>query len=393
MTLSLAVTAIAISAAFPGGSIGRVEHVAPDHLRCAVKGQADQNNRNRQANWYYFRIDNLPRKKIRIDFTDLVGEYNFRPGSHAVTRNTRPVFSYDNRTWTHFTDNQVSWDEKEVSLTVQFVPAHSTMWIAHMESYGQRELDRLLAIKHPHIQSGVAGKTVRGREIRLLTVTDPGIPEDRKKVVWLLARQHAWEAGTSWAADGAIRFLLSKDPEAVGIRRSTVFQVIPLFDGDGVAEGAVRFNVNGYDNNRNWDTAEPEAMPEISSVRKTLSDWLDAGHPIHVLVSLHDTESTDYLEAPTADPKVQTVALRLASQLRNLTDFYDPKSPRTSTAEVDRGRYTVYQYFCGRHTVPAFLLELMVERQPRLGRPRTAEDFVKFGTGLARSLARAASGE
>ncbi len=371
-----------------------MEHAAPDHLRCAVKGQADQNNRNRQANWYYFRLDNLPRKQVRIDFTDLVGEYNFRPGSHAVTPNTRPVFSYDNRNWKHFSDDQVSWNEQEVVLTVRFTPAHSSMWIAHMEPYGQRELDRLLAVKHPHIRSGVAGKTVRGHEIRLLTITDPAVPEDRKKVVWILARQHAWEAGTSWAADGAIRFLLSEAPEAVQIRRRNIFNVIPLFDVDGVAEGAVRFNVNGYDNNRNWDSAEPGAMPEITSVRKTLSDWLDGGHPIHVLVSLHDTESTDYLEGPIGDPLVRPLSSRLAAELRRATDFYDPKSPRNSMpGTIDKGRFSVYQYFYARYRVPAFLLELMVERQPRLGRLRTAQDFVKLGTGLARSLASAASGE
>src|SRR5512139_375685 len=100
----LLAAAIAVSASFEGGSIGRVEQAAPNHLRCAVKGQADQNNRNRQANWYYFRLDGLPKGEFRIDFTDLVGEYNFRPGAHSVTRNSRPVYSYDNRTWKHFTD-------------------------------------------------------------------------------------------------------------------------------------------------------------------------------------------------------------------------------------------------------------------------------------------------
>ena len=30
--------AVAVSASFEGGSIGRVEQVAPNHLRCAVEG-------------------------------------------------------------------------------------------------------------------------------------------------------------------------------------------------------------------------------------------------------------------------------------------------------------------------------------------------------------------
>jgi hypothetical protein len=387
----LLAAAIAVSASFDGGSVGRVEQVAPDHLRCAVKGQADQNNRNRQANWYYFRLDNLPRRQVTIDFTDLVGEYNFRPGTHSVTKNSRPLFSYDDRAWTHFTDAQMSWDEKEVRLTVRFTPTRSTMWIAHTAPYGKRELDALLARRSPYVRQGVVGRTVHGRKIPLLTVTDFSVPDAGKKVVWLMARQHAWECPTSFVADGAVRYLTSSDAEATRIRRSTVFQIIPLFDMDGAAEGAVRFNANGYDNNRNWDTADEKNMPEIWSVRKSLLDWLDGGRRIDVFLAMHDTESTDYVDGPALDPKIKPVADDLVARLREWTDFYDPRSPRNSMAgNIDKGRYTVNQYLYKERQLPAFLMELMVEGHPQKHRPRTTEEFVTFGAGLARSLAAAA---
>ena len=163
---------ITVSASVEGGSLGRVETLAPDHLRCAVKGQADQNGRNRQANWYYFRLDGLPRRELQLELTDLVGEYNFRPGAHAVTRNTRPVFSYDRRTWTHFSDEQVSWDEKDIRLTLRFTPKAPTLWIAHMPPYGREELNRLLALRHPHLRREIVARTAHHREIPLLTVTE-----------------------------------------------------------------------------------------------------------------------------------------------------------------------------------------------------------------------------
>ena len=37
---------------FEGASAGAVTVVSPQHLRVAVKGQSDQDGRNRQANWY-----------------------------------------------------------------------------------------------------------------------------------------------------------------------------------------------------------------------------------------------------------------------------------------------------------------------------------------------------
>ena len=379
----LLAAAIVVSAGFEAGSIGRVETIAPDHLHCAVRGQADQNGRNRQANWYYFRLDHLPRREVRIDFTDLVGEYNFRPGAHAVTRNTHPVFSYDNRNWQHFDASQTSWDEQAVQLTIRFTPTARTMWIAHMTTYGKRELDRLLAIRSPYLRRETAGSTVHHRSIPLLVLTDRSVPDAGKKTVWLMARQHAWETGTSWVADGAVRFLLSNDPEAARIRRATIFRVIPLFDMDGAAEGAVRFNANGYDNNRNWDTAEAATMPEIDSVRRTI-----LAAPLDVFLAMHNTESSDYVEGATADPAVQPVAARLVAGLRRLTSFHDPASPRNSmAAPIDRGRYTVNQYLYMQRKVPAFLMEMMVERHPDLKRPRTEQDFRDFGAGVAKSLA------
>ena len=41
--------------------------------------------------------------------------------------------------------------------------------------------------------------------------------------------------------------------------------------------------------------------------------------------------------------------------------------------------------------VAAFLMELMVERHPRTGHPRTAQEFSAFGTGLVKSLSGAAA--
>jgi murein tripeptide amidase MpaA len=393
---ALFLAAVTVTTSFEGGNLGRVEQVAPNHLRCAVKGQADQAGRNRQANWYYFRLDGLPKGEFQIDFTDLVGEYNFRPGSHAVTRNTRPVFSYDDRTWTHFSDQQASWDEKEVRLTIRFKPERGTMWIAHTAPYTKRELGRLLDTRHPYLRQESIGKTFRGRDFPLLTITDTSVPETAKKVVWLMARQHGWETGTSWVADGAVRFLLSSDPEALKLRRSTVFKILSMFDPDGVAEGAVRFNVNGYDNNRNWDTVDAKLMPEIAAAKNAMLGWLDAGHRIDIFLALHNTESTDYVEGPVTagGPAVKAVAEDLVKRLRETTSFYDPRSPRDSMGRspIDKGRMTVNQDLFAERKVPAFLMELMVERHPGIGRLRTAQDFSDFGAGLAKCLAAAVQG-
>ena len=131
----------------------------------------------------------------------------------------------------------------------------------------------------PNLTEAVVGKSVRGREILLLTISNSAVPDREKKVIWLMFRQHSWEAGSSWAAEGAIRFLLSSDPAARRILRGAVVKIYPMCDPDGVARGGVRLNVYGYDLNRNWDTVDPIKMPEITAERGAILQWIDAGHP------------------------------------------------------------------------------------------------------------------
>ncbi len=390
----LLLAAITITTSFEGGMLGRVETLSPTHLRCALKGQADQDGRNRQVSWYYFRMDNLPQQEVQIDFTDLVGEYNYRPGSHAVTRNTRPVYSFDNRTWKHFTSEEVSWDEKQMWLTLRFKPLRPRMWIAHVPPYTTAHLAKLLGEFRGRsgFRNEVAGNTTQGRELPLVTITDPGSPDAGKKVVWIMARQHAWETGTSWVADGGMRFLMSASPEAVELRRAILWKFFPMADPDGVVNGEVRFNPKGYDVNRNWDTADPQRTAEIFVMKRAMLAWLDAGHPIDLFLAMHNQEMGDYVEGPAA--AVPELARRFFDLLAKTESFQAVGGPRDSfgRGSIDKGRATVNQSLYRERKVPAFLMEMAVERNTKLGRSRTAEDNIRFGAELVRAMAAAVLG-
>ena len=90
-----------VRADFEAGNVGKVEKVSDTHLRCAVMGEADQDGRNRQPSWFYFRIDGVAGREMTVDITDLHGEYNYRPHKGEGLRNTRPVLSYDDNNWRH----------------------------------------------------------------------------------------------------------------------------------------------------------------------------------------------------------------------------------------------------------------------------------------------------
>jgi murein tripeptide amidase MpaA len=391
LALLLPLPGIRVLTNFEGGSVGKVEQVSPTHLRCAVQGQSDQEHRNRQANWYYFELTNLPREPITLDLVNLAGEYNYHGPAYSVTRGTRPVYSYDGANWRHFTDDEVSWDAREPHLTLHFTPERNHLWIAHVAPYTHKDLVALLGAfpGSPYLEELSVGRTVEGREIPLLTITNLKIPAATKKVIWLMFRQHAWETGSSWAGDGAVRFLLSKDERAARIRDQVIYKIFPLADPDGVSDGGVRYNRNGYDLNRNWDTIDPQKMPEIAAQRRAILDWVDSGHRFNLFLSLHNDESGEYLEAPAP---FKALGERVFRELGETTSFH-PTTPLQEMAPTTTpgkpGRMTVDQGLFHDRQLPAMLMEQMVEFNSKLGRVPTSADRREFGAELVCALAAA----
>src|SRR5262249_38217997 len=51
---------------FEGGSLGTIERLGETTFRCHVQGQHDERGRNRQASWYYFRMDGVRGRDITL---------------------------------------------------------------------------------------------------------------------------------------------------------------------------------------------------------------------------------------------------------------------------------------------------------------------------------------
>ena len=386
----LALFVISFHANFEGGNLGSVDRIASNHFRCHVNGETDQDGRNRQASWFYFRVDGAKDQPLTLDLVDLRGEYNYKPTRGSITKDTLPFYSEDQRTWHEL--KTVDFDESVPLQRIHIMPKSNRIWIAHVPPYTNRNLAQLLVeIKGaPNLTEAVVGKSVRGREIPLLTISNSAVPDREKKVIWLMFRQHSWEAGSSWAAEGAIRFLLSSDPAARRILRGAVVKIYPMCDPDGVARGGVRFNVYGYDLNRNWDTVDPIKMPEITAERGAILQWIDAGHPVNIFLTLHNTETAEYLEGPPdtsgATRPLMERLFQILSQTRTFTPTRLPQFDAVSTTIGKPGRMNAPQALFHDRKVPAFLIEQRIAKNPKLGRQPTIEDRKAFGVELIQSL-------
>jgi hypothetical protein len=318
---------------FEGGSLGTIERLGEGEFRCHVRGQQDEHGRNRQANWYYFRVDGARGRDLTLTLTDFVGEYNGVPGACPMGPDILPVVSDDDERWRSVPD--VSWDDRAKEVTLRLRPEADTIWIAHQPPYTPRRMARLLeqVDRCDDARVEVIGKTARGRGLHMITVTDAEVPDRDKRTVWLQARQHAWESGTSYVMEGALRFVTADEPAARDLRRRVVFVFTPMVDPDGCAEGQVRFNANGFDVNRHWDEVDLRTkrfltlMPEIWYVKKAIVARVEAGRSIDLMINLHNTETAEYLSTMASDDTSRALVGRLSDRLIRETTFRPSRGP------------------------------------------------------------------
>ena len=301
---------------------------------------------------------------------------------------TVPVFSDNGETWQHFPS--MEWDDIKKEATLRFTPKADSIWIAHVPPYTYGRLLRLLEeIDHADCASiEVIGRTVQGRELHLVTVTDGGQSPAQKKVVWLQARQHGWETGTSFVMEGALRFITSTHAKARELRQRVVFKFAPMGDPDGCATGKVRFNANGYDLNRHWDEVDLRSkrflrdMPEIWYLKKAILGCVDAGHPLALMLNLHNTETAEYLETQaSAGPAFETIR-RFYGLLAAHTSF-DPGQE----LQVSKRPMGTTNHLFEEANIPVCLMEQRISASAKLGRQPTTEDRLKFGRELITAMA------
>ncbi|HEU5077619.1 MAG TPA: M14-type cytosolic carboxypeptidase [Opitutaceae bacterium] len=389
-----AASAVQFNAAFECASLGKIDKLSENEFRIHMLGQQDSRGRNRQATWFFFRMDNVAGRELTLHFTDFVGEYNGAPSRAPVSASYRPWFSEDNTHWDHV--ESLAWDAAKDEATFTLRPRGNTIWLAHVPPYPYTRLQHLLEEigSSPLVRVEVIGRSAHGRDLNLVTINDLSVPDENKKVIFLIARQHPWETGTSIMAEGAMRFLLSDDPVAQQIRRDTIVKVMPMMNPDGVAEGAARFNVNGYDTNREWDLVDLRdkqwltKMPEIWYV-KTRVFAEQARQPIALLVNLHQDESNEYMDTMVDAEPGKTRIDQLFAILAEKS-LFDPSRKRVTTIQESHGpTNTTLSLWTDAH-VPTVMIERRVTAGLRTKRIYTFEDNQRFGEQLIATMAEVA---
>ena len=289
-------------------------HLLYDHERSSP---------NRAAGHIHFLLHARTGSKLTLEFRNLDNVWNGQPGSVAVELRTM-VISENGRDWTPLPTDSLPGNRGRLTVDMP----GPKLYVARMEPYRLSDLDRLLeSIRRSRlVQIASIGKTAGGRDLEVIRIGHAGAPYR----VFVRARAHPWESGSSWVAQGLIQRLLKDDDEGKKFLEQYAVYVLPMANKDGVARGMTRFNLLGKDLNRNWDKpADPQLAPENAALEKWLEDMIAAGRRPHLAVELHnDGRGLLHISRPPV-PQLDRYLARMATfedLLRRKTWFTEGSS-------------------------------------------------------------------
>jgi len=384
--------AIKVSTDFDSGNLGKWYIENDTHLVCYPYINYDQNGRNGVSIWFYGRLDNVLNREITIQLKGMQEEYGLKMSIPPYSRYTVHMFSYDETHWERFSN--CSYDSSSNTYTIKHIFSCDTVWIAYIEPYTYTRLENF--IKEIEGDSNVTiesiGKSVEGRELYLISISEPSQDIDSHPVVWIVARQHPWETASSWAAEGLIKYLISDEPEAVLIRNGVSFKISAIANPDGVFNGVTRFNAKGIDLNRHWDKSDSysqdsENAPETALLKNAMSRWCSL-HRLDFWINIHNndmrwTKNGDSIGGFTPTGKENELKL-FGRYMTEETVFRGPVSARKVSPESKSTSAVVASEF---NTI-SIGIEMKVGYLSAVDRWAATDLHLEYGKGLARAIGR-----
>jgi hypothetical protein len=108
--------------------------------------------------------------------------------------------------------------------------------------------------------------------------------------IWVQARQHAWESGSSWVCQGFAEWLLGGDPSAQWLRQNAEIFIVPIMDVDNCATGNGGKDALPQDHNRDW--SDKPHWKEVAAAQKEIAA-LSAERRMDVFLDLHNPAPGD----------------------------------------------------------------------------------------------------
>ena len=271
---------LAIDANFDSGSIGTYSiDEANSTINMTLHTEILPNTGDQYTYWSNFKVLDALNRTITFRITNA----NLVTFLRTTTQEAQMVYSCDGENWHRITSHSYSAPTYTFSETftcdepqiASFFPFSYTRMSNFVDTVSTSEW----VVREP------LGVSEQFRGIDLLTITNPAVAMDEKRIVYIIGRQHAAETASSHMLEGLINFLTSDDVSACGFRNHYVWYIVPMVNPDGVYLGNSRATSELRDPNRDWNNANQQSV-EINLVRAHANS-INAGPGIDMFIDWH----------------------------------------------------------------------------------------------------------
>ncbi len=290
--------AVQVHTNFPGGAI-ELRNI--DQKSQAITfAPANHPNKGWACCWYFKVTGVNPAQPVTLN---LVSKSSFG-------RPARAMFSLNGKEWSHTAPGRISGP----NATYEQKATDDTIWFAWGPPFQLADAEQLvdrIARADVGAERFELCQSNEGRSVPALRWNPTA--KGKRPGIWIEARQHAWESGSSWVCRGLLDWLASDDRQAVTLRNRARIVVVPIMDVDNVERGAGGKNQIPHDHNRDW-TDQP-IYAEVAAAQKFIRQMNAAGE-FDFFLDLHNPAPGDRTPFFFTPPKTHLPPARSANHRR-----------------------------------------------------------------------------
>lgn len=366
-----------VSTSFEGGS---AKFLSIDQQTNTIRLRPGGDPEEGWPAWWFFRVDSLqPGTTLNITIAD--------PPIGFWAKPDRATWSVDGQEWKHTAPGIIEGE----SITYSQQIDGNQAWFAWGPPFLYQDAKAIVSHMdrtHDYASSFTLAESPGGREVPALRIMEGKKSVLERPVVWIQARQHAWESGSSWVGKGFIEWLTGAEPAARQLREEAEIIYVPVMDVDNVATGNGGKNELPYDHNRDW--SDNPIYPVVTEAQKRLLAY-DREQRLSLFVDLHNpgNKKTAYFMVPPdemMDEKTRSNFKAFTEDCkRNITDPipFDPEPAIMSASYSDRWQ-AISNYWVVQHTSPG-VVGLTLETAWN-SPASTTEGYMQVGQQLGQSI-------
>lgn len=252
--------------------------------------------------WWYLRVDGLEPGTpltLRLQGSASTKQAGDAPLAAAWAMPRHATWSSDGQEWRQ-TEQGVRDGDFMVYRIVPPGRAVLVAWGPPFTPAAAAGFVRSLAERHDHANAETLCRSREGRSVPMLHVRSGDLADPRRFGIWVQARQHAWESGSSWVARGFAEWCVSDAPEAIWLRDHADIFIVPIMDVDNAASGNGGKDAEPWDHNRDW--SQQPRWAETAAAQRRVAGLVAEGR-MDVFLDLHNPAPGDPSFFYVLDPR------------------------------------------------------------------------------------------